>query len=851
MRFYLTLLLFAVKSVLWGQFSDDFTDGDFSNSPTWSGQTANFIVNGSNELQLNAPAVADTSYLSVPTTSINNVTWDFYLRMEFNPSSTNLTRVYLVSDNANLKASLNGYFVLLGNTADEVSLYRQDGLTVTEIIDGLDGVLNSDPAVCRVQVTRDAIGNWELFTDSTGGYAFTSEGTTLDATHTSSVAFGVFCKYTSSRSTSFFFDNLGDPYIDAVIPAVDTALAVSATGIDVYFSEALNQATAETIGNYSLNNGSGTALTAVLDGVDPSIVHLTFSVAMVNGSSHVLSVSNVQDLAGNPISSPTDKDVFYLLPDTPQANDVIINEFLADPTPAVGLPEVEYVELYNRSNKILDLNNWTISDGSTTGTLSAMILYPGEFVLITNTGDAAQFFVSKFIETALPSLNNSGDAIVLKDDLGVLIDSIFYDLTWYQNSVKDDGGWSLERKHNDAPCSDASNWSASIDLSGGTPYLLNSINTTVNDVTPPAILNFTVNSNANITINFSETLDTNVAALLSISPSIGSLNWNYTSLNSLNIDAVSLVLNQVYLLSVSGSSDCWGNAMGNQIIQIGLADSIEVGDIILNEIMFNPLTNGSDYVELYNNSNKILDLQELYLANWADSIANIKSIANIEYLLLPGEYVLITEDTNDILNDFSIYGLGTFIETDIPTYPDDSGTVYLLSKDLILLDFFHYDKAFHFALLSDLNGKSLERISFEGGMNNPDNWHTAAETVEWGTPGYLNSQFSNLQSNGTVSVDTKIFSPDNDGYQDVLSIVIDLLTTDNILDIEIFDNRGRLIRELKDNYFISNQATITWDGINDDGEKASIGTHVILVSIVDAEGNQTQYKLVVVLAGNF
>src|SRR5690606_17531739 len=110
MRIYLTFLLFVVSGLSFAQFSDDFSDGDFTSNPTWQGQTSNFEIDGLNQLHLLAPAVDDTSYLSVATTNINNTTWDFFVRMDFNPSSTNYSRIYLVSDNFNLKASLNGYY---------------------------------------------------------------------------------------------------------------------------------------------------------------------------------------------------------------------------------------------------------------------------------------------------------------------------------------------------------------------------------------------------------------------------------------------------------------------------------------------------------------------------------------------------------------------------------------------------------------------------------------------------------------------------------------------------------------------------------------------------------------------
>jgi len=195
--------------------------------------------------------------------------------------------------------------------------------------------------------------------------------------------------------------------------------------------------------------------------------------------------------------------------------------------------------------------------------------------------------------------------------------------------------------------------------------------------------------------------------------------------------------------------------------------------------------------------------------------------------------------------------LGTFVETDLPTYPNDSGTVYLLNGANVVLDYFHYDEDYHFDLLDSEDGKSLERISFDQPTNDPSNWHTAAETVEWGTPGYQNSQQLITSVNGTVTVDPKMFSPDSDGFQDVVSITLNLTTVDNVIDIEIFDNRGRLIRLLEDNFFAGNQSTFFWDGINDDSEKAAIGTYVILISVLDDAGNSQQFKEVVVLAGDF
>ena len=142
---YLLLCCNCLPVIAAAQFSDDFSDGDFTNNPAWNGDTAKFeIVIAPNMLHLNAPAISNVAYLSTPSQSINNAVWEFLVRMDFNPSSSNYAKVYVVSDRDSLNAALNGYFVKVGNTTDEVSLYRQDGATDTEIIDGTDDRLNME-----------------------------------------------------------------------------------------------------------------------------------------------------------------------------------------------------------------------------------------------------------------------------------------------------------------------------------------------------------------------------------------------------------------------------------------------------------------------------------------------------------------------------------------------------------------------------------------------------------------------------------------------------------------------------------------------------------------------------------
>ena len=124
-------LLFLLLSVFsfsaFAQFQDDFFDGNFDQNPQWFGDIANFQINANNELQLNAPS-SGTSQLYVNAPTADSTVWEFYLNMDFSPSSGNRLKVYLSSDNTDFSASVNGYFIQIGESGsnDAIELGSKD-----------------------------------------------------------------------------------------------------------------------------------------------------------------------------------------------------------------------------------------------------------------------------------------------------------------------------------------------------------------------------------------------------------------------------------------------------------------------------------------------------------------------------------------------------------------------------------------------------------------------------------------------------------------------------------------------------------------------------------------------------
>ncbi|MGY8988569.1 MAG: lamin tail domain-containing protein, partial [Flavobacteriales bacterium] len=471
-KLLLAFIFFTQSLVGFSQFLDDFSDGDFTNNPTWIGDVSNFEVDATYKLHLN-DSVTNTSYLSVASQAIINGSWKFDVWFDFPPSTSNYAKVYLTSDEQELSSALNGYFIKIGGESgviDDVSLYVQNGISTTKIIDGTDGIAATNPNL-KIKVIRDNLGNWELFIDTSGGYF--SEGTILDTSIITSSYFGVFCEYTSTRAEKIWFDNFnvsGEFLIDTVAPIVTNIAVNSSNSVLISFSKDMDPSSAQNINNYIINNGIGPPNSITI--LNPKSIELIFVNTFVSPNSYQLSISAIEDLEQN-ILLPFDTTFSYFLV---AENDVIINEIFADPTPSVGLPEYEYLELYNTTNSVINLTNWTIMIGTTDKVFPSSVIEPDSFVVLVKEGalDSFPSNISKIGFSSI-SLTNSGANVILKNAEGKTINAISYTNKWYNDDNKNEGGWSIERINPNLYCEKQNNWRASVAHNGGTAGKKNSV----------------------------------------------------------------------------------------------------------------------------------------------------------------------------------------------------------------------------------------------------------------------------------------------------------------------------------------------------------------------------------------
>lgn len=864
MFFFLIYLMISVP--LFSQWREDFSDGNFTESPAWAGHTDRFAIN-QGKLQLKDPnaGASNISFLSVgaPTSLGQPTTWEFSIQQIFAPSTGNFAKVYLQSSHSDLSGNLTGYFLKIGGITgndDALELHRQDGSGSTLLLKGTAGSVANDPSQGQVRIVRDQSGNWELWADYNLSGNYVLEGSVADRTYTSGNFFGWVCTYTSTRKESFFLDDIliNPLFQDAQGPKLQKAEAINSKKISVFFDEPLSTTSATEILNYVINNGIGNPAQIAVTQENPNEVELTLATDLQSFQAYQLSIENIQDLAGNLSGKQSAEFTFFDLR-MPEPGDLILTELLPDPSPAIGMPDSEFLELYNRSNKALDLKGVGISTGSSPRMLPSFILMPGEYVIICPAAEVSNF--SKFGQTlgieSFPALTNSEDDVVVTSSAGEVLVQLHYSDSWYQEEQKKEGGWSLELILLNGPADCAGNWRASIAPAGGTPGKANSLLGRPADTTSPILLRAVPISDSEISVVFSEPLGANQlnAGAFSIDKGIAVQS---AFLNESAKNQVLLVLGNnlqagiTYQLTATSSlTDCIGNSIiGDLTVPIGLPENIEAGDLIINEILFFPATGASDFIECYNRSNKVLNLKELTIYNSLKKGPTRSTSLAVDFLLFPGAYIALSENIAALDSIYQINNPRALLQHDLPSFDSDEGNATLEWKGT-LIDSLHYEDSWHYSLLADTRGVSLERLDPEQPTQSQGNWHSAASTIGYATPGYLNSQWITIPTEGDEIFDipNTRFSPDGDGFEDVLQIQYRPDQSGLQATMQIFDATGRLVKHLVRNALLESSGSFKWDGTTDDGFKARIGIYIVAAQIFSANGKKIEFKKPVVLAG--
>lgn len=858
----LSVLFFFWQLSAWAQLQESFADGDLTRQPAWSGQVEFFQVNPEGQLQSKGPSVTPSMVqITVPCRAVLGTTWEFYARLNLATSAANYADVFLVSDSSELQGSSQGYFIRLGGTADEVSLFRKDRhASPVYVINGRDKTLDkSSNNIVRVKVHRDLDARWTLWIDLTGtGTAFTQEGSALDARYQRSAFMGVLLRYSAANSHQFFFDDF--LVADQQAPMIRDLRLTGPRQLELAFNEAVVLGPKPVNELFRVSHDTRPAASAEQDSLDPALFRLAFATDFAAGQSR-LHIRQVEDLFGN-IALNLQADFTYSPPVVANFREVRINEILADDEPAGDLPEAEFIELYNSSTKTFELQGWKYSDATlATAVLPAYKLVPGAYLILCRAADTLLFqsYGPVLGLSVFPPLNDGGDVVELFDGRDKLIDRVSFTRAWYGDAAKSNGGWSLELINPTTACGNAENFRAATDPAGGTPGRQNSVFDTRPDSQPPELLQARVVNEKQVQLTFSEALDSTSVWELAhyvLSPFVPVAKATLVSpaFREVIVDLQDkLLARQRYSLRVQRIRDCPGNLLLASEVELVLPEAARPGEVVINEVLFNPRSGGVDFVEVVNRSPKFIDLEGWLLAGLnLDSSLERHAISRETLLLAPQQYLVLTTRPDVVQQQYVHSRPAAFLSmSQLPAYPDESGTVMLEDAGGILIDRFAYHENMHFALLDDRNGVSLERIRMEGDSSRA-NWHSAASTVGFATPGYRNSQQYEPPGNtGAFTITPKAFTPDGDGDRDFATIDYHAGVNGYLASITIYDAAGREIRRLVKNQLLALKGFFIWDGLNEKGQKAPIGYYVLFIELYKPGSPARMYKETVALGARF
>lgn len=856
-------LVMAVAIVARAQVADDFSDGDFTHNPAWQGDSLHFEVNPSKQLHLRWSG-SDTSFLSTQGELFSGTEWNFWVKLSFNTSANNFMKVYLTADRMELNEQLNGSFLQIGGASDSIFVMKQTGTTAVALCQFPDVSTAHSTNALRIKITCDETGWWHAWADVSGGQNLMEEGSWYDPLADDHFWFGFWCKYTSSNATKFYMDEvyIGPVVRDTIPPNLVSLTVADSLHLSLRFSENLELTGAVNSENYTLLAEHYSPEKIEVVSTDPVELILGFGVPFHDQVTDTLKITNLFDLAGNRMSDTLVPFAWF----EPGMFDILIHEILMDPEPVVGLPPVEYVELFNRSGFPVDLSGWSLDAGSTRKLFPSVTIPPGGFLLISKDSSLASFGSTIPLFTSASTLSNEGTTLVLRNSLLQVIHTVTYSPGWIEQPWKLEGGWSLEMIDPENPCGCGENWSASTDPKGGTPGAQNSVSRPNPDVTPPEILRSYIYVDSVWVICFSESVDTSTLGdpamwrvesgdrhphnLLPVSPDYCSLKLGFDE---------PFADGQLFTLTGSPPiTDCAGNHLETPLMtQAAIPVTVERKDVIINEVLPHPYTGSSRFIELYNRSDKVLDIKDLALlvsdTGACSGPEGATPVTEESYLMFPFDFVALCKDQKEVKELYYTSRPKHFLEiSSFPQMKNGSGAIRLIrSRDEELIDGMDYHTGMHYPLLSSEEGVSLERISPDGASYDPSNWHSAGENRGFATPAYENSQWLDpTASEEMVSLIPPLFSPDNDGHDDVVSLHLSLDEAGFQASVVVFDASGRIVKRLVSCMLLGMENDILWDGIRDDGLKASMGIYLVQIELTQPDGRVKRIRKPLVVGGH-
>jgi hypothetical protein len=631
----------------------------------------------------------------------------------------------------------------------------------------------------------------------------------------------------------------GDFEEDLSPPLVTLVRGYDEKIVELIFNEALDPIFSTFILNYELE---GLALQKA-ELKNDSLVYLFSNESLIKGQEYKLKIRQVPDLEGNFMKDTLVSFTFFDPTDI-SLKGLVINEIMPAPKADLDLPNVEYVELFNASDQDLRLDDLFMANSRTSTSLPTAWLASGEYLILAPENQALSLAgYGKVLPLKnWPTLLNSGDVITLSKQDGKVVDQLSYVTASWKGSEFSNGGYSLEVVNPFYSCDQSGLLQASKDPLRGTPGKQNSF----------------FRNEESIIIDFSKAIFPSLNEKnISIEPELQITEVIFEKANRILIRLNSpAVANSIYKLSFIDIQDCSGNSLEqNKTAELVLPLPAKIGDLIINEVLFNPKTGFPKFVEIQNTTTATLEFSSWQLATLDDAgnPAQVK-VLGVENLQIPPKgFAVFTTNSSLLLAAYPDSDVTTFYQlSSLPGYSISEGDVVLLDGNSQVSEVFSYSEDLHHPLLRDPKGVSLERISNSTPVSTRSNWHSASGIAGYATPGRKNSQFISAEYDGNIiQIEPEVFDPEGSAGNTFTSIKYELEQAGWIGSFRIYSISGQLIQSLAQNEILGTRGLFTWTGTDSSGKIVRPGYYILLVELFDLSGNLKSIKKTLIVATRF
>jgi len=321
------------------------------------------------------------------------------------------------------------------------------------------------------------------------------------------------------------------------------------------------------------------------------------------------------------------------------------------------------------------------------------------------------------------------------------------------------------------------------------------------------------------------------------------------SLKTIELDVKDLQPRVLYTLEVNNVFDCSHNEIQSSQFFFGLPEGTDSLDVVINEILFNPISGGVDFVEVMNVSSKFINLRNWKLASYKNGVAsNPANLFTKNVLLPPNEFAVFTTDPSIVTMQYASTVEKKLYKTLMPSLPDDEGSIIIVNDSGKIVDAVSYSKDWHSVFIKNKEGVSLERLDWKSPSNDPANWTSASATQGYGTPGATNSQARGKgeMDEEEVLIVPEIFSPGT-STNDFVQIRY-RFSPGAVANVRVYDPQGHLLRTLATNETLGSEGFLRWDGDKEDGSKARMGYYIVWFEIFNSTGAVKTFRKRVILS---